>query len=66
MVIMKNTIRVERAKKRITQKELADELNVTRQAIWAIENGKVDPKIGLVFRIARFFKLKIEDIFISN
>jgi len=63
---MKNTIRVERAKKRITQKELADEVNVTRQAIWAIENGKVDPKIGLVFRIARFFKLKIEDIFISN
>jgi len=60
---MKNTIRVERAKKRISQEELADAVSATRQSIHLIENGKTEPKLSLAMRIARFFGAKIEDIF---
>lgn len=60
---MKNTIRVERAKKRISQKELAEELGMTTQAIHLIEVGKSDPKLNTAFRIAKFFKLKIGELF---
>jgi putative transcriptional regulator len=63
---MKNTIRVERAKKRISQEELADAVSATRQSIHLIENGKTEPKLSLALRIARFFGLKIEDIFESE
>lgn len=60
---MENTIRVERARKRISQKELADEVKVTRQTINGVENNKQEPTLTLAMKIARFFKLKIEDIF---
>jgi len=63
---MKNTIRVERAKKRISQEKLADAVSATRQSIHLIENGKTEPKLSLALRIARFFGLKIEDIFESE
>jgi len=48
----------------LTQEELAKKLGVTRQTIIAIEKGKYDPSLELAFKIARFFKVKIEDIFI--
>ncbi|MDF1548372.1 MAG: helix-turn-helix transcriptional regulator [Bacteroidales bacterium] len=60
---MKNSIRVERAKKRISQGELADAVNATRQSIHLIENGKNEPKLNLAIRISKFFGVKIEDIF---
>ena len=60
---MRNNIRVERAKKRISQEELANAVRVTRQSIHLIENGKTDPKLQLALKISRFFKLKIEDVF---
>jgi putative transcriptional regulator len=60
---MKNTIRVERAKKRISQEVLADAVSATRQSIHLIENGKTEPKLSLALRIAKFFGVKIEDIF---
>jgi len=60
---MENTIRVERAKKRITQAELAAKLNVSRQTIHAIENKKYIPSTVLALKIARFFKVRLEDIF---
>lgn len=63
---MKNTIRVERAKKRISQEELAEAVSATRQSIHLIENGKTEPKLNLALRIARFFGLKIEDLFESE
>ena len=63
---MKNTIRVERAKKRISQEVLADAVSATRQSIHLIENGKTEPKLSLALRIARFFGVKIEDIFESE
>jgi putative transcriptional regulator len=61
---MKNRLRELRGEKGLTQEELAKALGVTRQTIIAIENGKYDPSLRLAFKMARFFGLKIEDIFI--
>lgn len=61
---MENLIRVERAKKKITQAELAEKVHVSRQTIHAIETGKFVPSTVLALKIARFFKVKIEDLFI--
>ena len=47
----------------MTQAQLADLLNVSRQTVNAIEKGKFDPSLPLAFRIARLFERKIEDIF---
>ncbi|OQY03156.1 MAG: hypothetical protein B6I20_05675 [Bacteroidetes bacterium 4572_117] len=63
---MKNTIRVERAKKRISQETLAIAVSATRQSIHLIENGKTEPKLNLAVRISNFFGLKVEDIFETN
>lgn len=60
---MRNNIRVERARKRISQEELAEAVNATRQSIHLIENGKTEPKLNLALRISKFFELKVEDIF---
>jgi putative transcriptional regulator len=61
---MKNNIKVYRAMGNLTQEELARELGVTRQTIIAIEKEKYDPSLTLAFKIAKFFKVPIEDIFI--
>ncbi|WP_129597565.1 helix-turn-helix transcriptional regulator [Methanohalophilus profundi] len=61
---MKNTLKVWRAKKDITQEDLANKMEVTRQTINAIERGKYDPSIKLAFKMARFFECSIEDIFL--
>ena len=50
----------------ITQEELASQLGVTRQTIIAIEKGKYDPSLPLAFRIARFFGVPIEEIFLDE
>ena len=63
---MKNKLKVYRAMYDITQEELAKELNITRQTIIAIEKDKYDPSLSLSFKIARFFKVNIEDIFIYS
>lgn len=63
---MKNKIKVFRAMRDITQETLANELGVTRQTVLAIEKGKYDPSLDLAFKIARFFKVPIEDIFIYD
>lgn len=60
---MKNRLRVLRAEHNLTQAELAAKLNVTRQTVIAIENGKYDPSLPLAFTIARTFDQSIEDIF---
>ena len=64
--MMENTIRVERAKKKITQAELAEKVNVSRQTIHAIETGKFIPSTVLALKISRFFKVNLEDIFILD
>ena len=60
---MVNSIRVERAKKRITQAELAEELKVSRQTIHSIETGKFVPSTVLALKIARYFDVEFSEIF---
>ena len=63
---MKNWLKVERAKKNITQAELAESLKVSRQTINSIELGKFIPSTVLSLRIANIFNVKVEDIFILD
>lgn len=60
---MENTIRVERARKKITQAELAKKVKVSRQTIHAIETGKFVPSTVLALKIAKYFGVKLEDLF---
>lgn len=60
---MNNTIRVERAIKRITQQQLAELVQVSRQTINAIESGKYIPSTVLSLKIARIFEKSVNDIF---
>lgn len=60
---MKNWLKVERAKINITQAKLAEELNVTRQTINSIELNKFAPSTVLALKLAKFFNVKVEDIF---
>jgi putative transcriptional regulator len=61
---MKNKIKVLRAMHDITQEDLARELGVTRQTIIAIEKNKYDPSLKLAFKMAKYFKVQLEDIFL--
>lgn len=60
---MKNRLKVLRAERNWSQAELAGHLDVSRQAVNAIETGKYDPSLPLAFRIGRLFDLAIEEIF---
>ena len=60
---MKNRLKVLRAERDWTQAQLAEQLEVSRQTINAIEKGKFDPSLPLAFKAARLFGLSIEDIF---
>jgi len=60
---MKNRLRVLRAEREWSQAALANHLDVSRQTVNAIENGKYDPALPLAFRIARLFGQPIEEIF---
>jgi putative transcriptional regulator len=61
---MKNTLRVERAILNITQAELAEKINVSRQTINAIESNKYVPSTILALKIARVFQKSVESIFL--
>ena len=56
-------MRVLRAEKGWSQAELAERLNIARQSVNAIENGKADPSLPLGMRIARLFGLPVEGVF---
>ena len=60
---MENTLKVLRAMKGVTQEQLAEALEVTRQTIHAVESGKYNPSLELAFKLARYFDTTIEDIF---
>lgn len=60
---MKNTIKVERAKKDMTQQDLAEKVQVSRQTINSIEACKYVPSTVLALKIARIFEVGLEDIF---
>ena len=60
---MKNKIKVFRAMHDLTQEHLAQVIGVNRQTILAIEKGKYVPSLDLAFRIARYFGVSIEEVF---
>jgi len=60
---MKNYIKVERARHNMTQADLAEKINVSRQTIVAIESNKYVPSAILVLKIASFFAKPVEEIF---
>ena len=60
---MKNRLRVLRAERDWSQADLADRLAVSRQTVNSIETGKYDPSLPLAMKIARLFKLQVEDVF---
>ncbi|MBO4998057.1 MAG: helix-turn-helix transcriptional regulator [Lachnospira sp.] len=61
---MKNRLEELRKKHNLTQEELADRMEVSRQSIHSLESGKYNPSILLAFKLARYFHVTIEDIFI--
>lgn len=61
---MKNNLEEIRKERGITQEDLAKILEVSRQTIGSLENGRYNPSIILAFKIARYFEMAIEDIFI--
>ena len=63
---MKNRLEELRKQQGIKQEELALALEVSRQTIGSLENGRYNPSIMLAFKIARYFGMSIEDIFINE
>jgi putative transcriptional regulator len=63
-MILANNLKAKRFyNNQITQEELAERVNVSRQTIHAIENGKFNPSVKLALSIAEFFNCSVEDIF---
>ena len=61
---MKNRLEEIRKQRGLKQEDLADALEVSRQTIGSLENGRYNPSIILAFKIARYFNMSIEEIFI--
>ena len=61
---MKNNLEKIRKENGISQEELAKALEVSRQTIGSLENGRYNPSIILAFKIAKYFNMSIEEIFI--
>lgn len=64
VITIKNRLEELRKERGIRQEELASALEVSRQTIGSLENGRYNPSIQLAFKIARYFGMSIEDIFI--
>jgi putative transcriptional regulator len=56
-------LKVYRAMHNLTQEDLAKAIGVTRQTVIAMEKGQYNPSLQLAFKIAHYFKVKIEDVF---
>ena len=63
---LKNRIQELRKERRITQSELADAVEVTRQTIISLENGKYNASLILAHKIAQYFGMHIEEVFIFD
>jgi putative transcriptional regulator len=63
---MKNRLEEFRKRNEWTQQELADRVEVARQTIISLENGRYNPSILLAFRLARLFDLQIENLFLYS
>ena len=64
--MIKSNLKVYRAMKDLTQEDLAEKLGITRQTVIAIESGKYLPSLPLAFKIAKLFKVNIEDVFVKQ
>ena len=62
--VLKNRLEELRKSRGIRQEELAEALEVSRQTIGSLENGRYNPSILLAFKIAKYFNMSIEEIFI--
>jgi putative transcriptional regulator len=62
---MNNRLKILRAERNWSQGDLAEQLQISRQSVNAIETGKYDPSLPLAFRIAELFGSPIEEIFVS-
>lgn len=63
---MRNRLEVLRRERGIRQEELAEAMEVSRQTIGSLERGRYNPSILLAFKLARYFNLAIEDIFLYD
>ena len=63
---MKNRIEAIRKERGIRQEEFAKSLGISRQTISSLENGRYNPSILLAHRIAKFFGMTIEEVFIFD
>lgn len=63
---LKNTLKVQRAIKNLTQQELADLVNVTRKTINTVENGKFVPSTELALKLARVLEVTVEELFMLD
>ena len=61
---MTNKLKIARAARNITQEDLAEKIHVSRQSVNAIETGKYVPSTILALKIARFFDMKVEELFV--
>ena len=61
---MKNRLEALRHERGMTQEELAEALEVSRQTVGSLENGRYNPSILLAFKIARLFHTTIEEVFL--
>ena len=62
-MIVRNDLRERRSHREWSQGDLAERLGVSRQTVNALETGKYDPSLELAFRIAKLFRVRIEDVF---
>ena len=60
---MNNSIKVERARNDLSQTELAEQVGVTRQTIYAIETKRFIPSTVLAFKLAKVLQVEVEDLF---
>ena len=63
---MRNRLEVLRRERGFRQEELAEAMEVSRQTIGSLERGRYNPSILLAFKLARYFNLTIEDIFLYD
>lgn len=64
--VMQNRIQEMRKSMRVTQNELADAVNVSRQTIISLENGRYNASLALAHKIAKYFGVTIEELFIFD
>jgi putative transcriptional regulator len=61
--VLKNYVKMHRARLDMTQEQLAQAVGVSRQTIHAIERGKAEPSVALALRLARLFEMKVDELF---